>query len=223
MHTTFATSARLFAIATAVGTVGALATAVPAQALPPMPLAPPQPCSFTKDTLVALRSDGQMATPDTQVGGTNMGPKGTLFDSQQGPFTEFDKTAATVTGNVHDYHVSFTMNYPGRSEQYEGETFGDGHVEGWIQYTNPQINWSTPAGTLKCTSETVAGTYTVTDDVDVYDIPDGDNGKKLGFLKAGTQVRAVDGKCTTDAFCHVTGPDVPGGIGYAWGQFLKPA
>jgi hypothetical protein len=57
--------------------------------------------------------------------------------------------------------------------------------------------------------------------VDVYNIPDGDNGKNLGFLRAGTKVNLVDGpSCPSDAFCHISGPNVPTGDGYAWGAFF---
>jgi hypothetical protein len=211
-HVTIGIKSPLFIAAAAViGASGLLTVAVPAQA------APSAVCTFARDTLVVNRSDGQMVTPDTQVGGTNIGPKATLFHMQQGPFTEFDREAGTASGSIKDYHISFTRG----AEQYEGEVTTRGGVTGWIQ-GGGSGNWSSPDGSVNCTSSTNGGTATVTGDVDVYDQPDGDNGKKLGFITAGTQVNLVKGGgCDPNAFCHITGSNVPGGDGWAWGSFFK--
>ena len=196
--------------ATAVGTVGVLA-AVPAHA------APSAVCTFARDTLVVLRSDGQMVTPDTQPGGTNIGPKATLFHMQQGPFTEFDKEAGTASGSIHDYHISFTRG----AEQYEGEVTTTGAVTGWIQ-GGGSGSWTSPDGSVKCTSDTNGGVATVTDDVDVYDQPNGDAGKVIGMLRKGTQVNLVKGGgCPANDWCQVTGSNVPTGNGWAWGSFFS--
>lgn len=60
-------------------------------------------------------------------------------------------------------------------------------------------------------------TVTVKDDVDVYNIPDGDHGTNLGILRKGSQVQVLDRK---NGFAHVKGSAVPTGIGYAWGDFI---
>jgi hypothetical protein len=212
MQVTIGNVTKLFAATTAVSTVGVFMAALPAQA------APSAICTFARDILVVNRADGQMVTPDTQVNGTGIGPKATLFHMQQGPFTEFDKEAGTATGSIKDYHISFTRG----SEQYEGEVTTKGGVTGWIQ-GGGSGNWTSPDGSVNCTSSTTGGTATVTGgDVDVYDKPDGDNGKVLGILRVGTQVNLVEGGgCDPNAFCHVTGSNVPTGDGYAWGSFFK--
>ncbi|MGD1237019.1 CAP domain-containing protein [Mycobacterium seoulense] len=63
-------------------------------------------------------------------------------------------------------------------------------------------------------------TVTVTGDVDVYNIPDGDHGKNLGILRKGSQVQVLDRK---NGFAHVKGSAVPTGVGYAWGDFIPNA
>jgi hypothetical protein len=63
-------------------------------------------------------------------------------------------------------------------------------------------------------------TVTVSADVDVYNIPDGDHGKNLGILRKGSQVQVLDRK---NGFAHVKGAAVPTGIGYAWGDFIPNA
>lgn len=70
--------------------------------------------------------------------------------------------------------------------------------------------------------DTNGGTATVTDDVDVYSKPGGNDGDKMGFLDSGTQVNLVKGGgCPPEDWCHVTGSNVPNGDGYAWGAFFK--
>jgi hypothetical protein len=210
MRSTFGQPFALFAGATAVSALGFLAP-IPAQA------APSAVCTFARDTLVVNRSDGQMVTPDTQVGGTGIGPKATLFHMQQGPFTEFDKEAGTASGAMKDYHISFTRG----AEQYEGEVTSKGGVTGWIQ-GGGSGSWNSPDGSVNCSSSTNGGTATVTADVDVYDQPNGDTGTVLGILRQGTQVNLVKGGgCPANEWCQVTGTNVPTGNGWAWGEFFK--
>ena len=70
---------------------------------------------------------------------------------------------------------------------------------------------------------------TVTSDVDVYDVPGG-NGKIIGILRSGRQVKlatdnglpAAPGQtCKPNDWCHVVIPELPGGSGWVWDQFLK--
>ena len=211
MKRTMRMSASLFAAASVAGAVGALTTAVPIQA------APSAVCTFARDTLVVNRSDGQMVTPDTQVGGTAIGPKATLFHMQQGPFTEFDREAGTASGNIHDYHISFTRG----AEQYEGEVTMQGGVTGWIQ-GGGSGSWTSPDGSVNCTSDTTGGLATVNADVDVYDQPNGDTGKVIGMLRQGTQVNLVKGGgCPPNDWGQITGTNVPTGNGWAWGSFFS--
>jgi hypothetical protein len=208
MSSTAQKSFASFAVATA---AAALAVAAPAQA------DPSAICTFARDTLVVNRSDGQMVTPDTQAGGTGIGPKATLFHMQQGPFNEFDKEAGTASGSIHDYHISFTRG----AEQYEGEVTTKGGVTGWIQ-GGGSGSWTSPDGSVKCTSSTNGGLVTVTSDVDVYDQPNGDVGTVIGTLREGTQVNTVKGGgCPADDWCQITGSNVPTGNGWAWGSFFK--
>lgn len=163
-----------------------------------------------------------MVIPDTQAGGTGIGPTATLFNSQQGPFSDLDKTRGGASGTIKDYHISFVFTPPGRSEQYEGEVMTGGAVTGWIQ-GGGSGSWSSPSGSVSCTSSTNGGTATATADVDVYSKPTGnDADKKPGFLPALTQVNLVEGGgCPADDWCHITGSNVPGGDGYAWGSFFS--
>jgi uncharacterized protein YraI len=59
----------------------------------------------------------------------------------------------------------------------------------------------------------------VTSDVDVYDVPGG-NGNKIGVLRSGRQVPLV-GSCKPNDWCDVVIPELPGGSGWVWDQFLK--
>ena len=76
-----------------------------------------------------------------------------------------------------------------------------------------------PAAQVPPNSPPPAGvTGTVTDAVDIYDIPDG-VGNIIGVLHPGRQVSLVE-KCR-DGWCHVVLPEMPGGAGWVWGEFLK--
>ena len=70
---------------------------------------------------------------------------------------------------------------------------------------------------------------TVTSDVDVYDVPGG-NGQIIGMLRSGRQVKlatdnglpAAPGQtCKPKDWCHVVIPELPGGSGWVWDEFLK--
>jgi hypothetical protein len=56
---------------------------------------------------------------------------------------------------------------------------------------------------------------TVTDDVDVYDVPDG-VGSVIGVLAKGSRVPLLE-PCR-DGWCRVQA-NVPGGSGWVWGDF----
>ena len=70
---------------------------------------------------------------------------------------------------------------------------------------------------------------TVISDVDIYDVPGG-NGKIIGILRSGRQVKlatdnglpAAPGQtCKPKDWCHVVIPELPGGSGWVWDEFLK--
>jgi serine/threonine protein kinase len=69
-----------------------------------------------------------------------------------------------------------------------------------------------PPGTPQGTGEAV-----VKDAVDIYDIPDG-VGNIIGVLHPGRRVSLVE-PCR-DGWCHVVLPEMPGGTGWVWGEFL---
>ena len=60
---------------------------------------------------------------------------------------------------------------------------------------------------------------TVISDVDIYDVPGG-NGNRIGILRSGRQVKLV-GTCKPNDWCDVVIPELPGGSGWVWDQFLK--
>ena len=151
--------AKLSVTAITIGATAMIAGLPPAHARPPLPLAPPQVCSFTKDTFGFTRSDNSSAGLNAQVGGTNLGPRGVLF---LGPpsTSEFDRSNGNVSGAISDFHMDFTVNYDdgplsGKSDTYHGEITDQGAVTGWVLNSNPQINWNANPGSVKCTSDTV--------------------------------------------------------------------
>jgi hypothetical protein len=66
-----------------------------------------------------------------------------------------------------------------------------------------------PSGDAKA-----ALTGKVTDDVDLYDAPDGNTGKVVGVLRRGQTVTLV-ATCRKDDWCQIARPQ-----GWAWGEFI---
>ena len=62
------------------------------------------------------------------------------------------------------------------------------------------------------------GDAVVTNAVDIYDVPDG-VGTIIGVLSPGRRVGLVE-PCR-DGWCHVVLPEMPGGAGWVWGEFLR--
>lgn len=181
---------------------------------------PSNVCTFTSNRLVAHRKDGKQTVVVTD--GSTVSGFGNVYLTLDHP-TALDTTYGSATGAIKNYHISFTVtpNYVGAtSERYEGEITIKGGVSGWMQGNGP--SWTADPGSVKCSSDSVGGTSTVTDDVDVYSKAGGDNRFKTGFLRKGTQVHRVSGgDCPQNNWCHITGTNVPGGDGYAWGSFFK--
>ncbi|HKY95462.1 MAG TPA: PAN domain-containing protein [Kiloniellales bacterium] len=61
-----------------------------------------------------------------------------------------------------------------------------------------------------------AGGGVILADVDVYDVPGG-GGNVIDFIRAGEKVTASPQDCQ-DGWCHIAGPNVPGGEGWIWAE-----
>src|SRR4051812_15293298 len=126
-------SAGMFAVATVAGTVGALATAVPAHAA--------TNCQFTNNTIAIQRSDGMMLVPTVQPGAKGVGGDAVLFSHQDAPFTEFDKRNGSASGSIPVDGAKFDIDYNGPidfdghsgSQHYIGFITSQGGGTGWIR------------------------------------------------------------------------------------------
>jgi hypothetical protein len=76
---------------------------------------------------------------------------------------------------------------------------------------------STPSQTVTVPTVPATGGALVKDAVDIYDVPDG-VGNIIGVLHPGRRVDLVE-PCR-DGWCHVVLPEMPGGTGWVWGEFL---
>lgn len=56
-------------------------------------------------------------------------------------------------------------------------------------------------------------------DVDVYDQPGG-NGNVITYVASGTPVQSSRSECI-DGWCPISGPNVPNGFGWVWGEFVS--
>ncbi|MEU0496523.1 hypothetical protein [Mycobacterium sp. NPDC006124] len=165
----FTTSARakLLAAASAVGVIGALTSAIPAQAADPN-------CTFVRDILTVNRKDGTMLIVQAQPGGKAVGPKATLYVTQQTPLGDTDVLSRGTAGGAIPALgaiVEFTFGAPGRAERYYGVITDRGAVQG-----TDGIGWSSPEGAVTCTKDGSGGgakTATVLQPTDVYDAPNG--------------------------------------------------
>jgi len=227
MKHTITASARMFAVASAAGLVGALASAVPAQAA--------TNCQFTNNTIALLRSDGMMLVPTVQPGGKGVSGNAVLFSHQDGPFTEFDKRSGSASGSIPANGASFDIDYNGPidfdghngKQHYVGFITTSGGGTGWIQGTNPQINFTVPDGQMSCSDQAATGaTFTVLEDTRLYDKP---NGTDLGVdLKKGDKV-TLNGPCPinnannengANGWCEVTDTTI-NRSGAVWGDAIS--
>ena len=151
----------------------------------------------------------------------------------------------TVSGSITGTHMDFTIRWDsGPRGHYTGDIGADGFAHGNTNdeaHPGSKASWdaNVPLGCATAPAHAPAQapapapapaqgpagpaqppTVTVSVDVDVYNIPDGDHGKKLGILRKGSQVQVLDRQ---NGFAHVKGGAVPTGIGYAWGDFIPSA
>lgn len=74
-----------------------------------------------------------------------------------------------------------------------------------------------PSETITTPTIPATGTAVVNSAVDIYDVPDG-VGTVIGVL--GQDRRAGLVEPCRDGWCHVAIPEMPGGTGWVWGEFL---
>jgi hypothetical protein len=197
--------------AVAICAIGFLTVPGPAQAHPPLPLAPPSVCSVAGDIFRVFRSDGQLLTVDAN--GATFGPKANLYITADNP-TELDTNHGTATGNVHNFGMDFTFSGGGAATSYHGEVVTDGSVDGWVVGSKPQINWTAKPGSVICTAETVGGTATVNKADDIYNQPDGNgqpyqaDGKNIFVPQGQVQLATNPQRC--DNWCHIVTNKVTG-------------
>ena len=237
------------AAATALTAAGFLGAPAPAQAGPmlPLPLAPP--CGqfvFNGDFPVQQANGWQVfftSTGPTSVGGravevssTNEKIIGTVSGGIQGRNIDF-----TIRWDNHPSQHYFGAVNDAALVQGNSIDQSNGNMVGW--HSTRPLDCSTPAAPPAGTAITpvpkgplnpfpapsgTAFDATVTSDVDVYDVPGG-TGTKIGILRAGRHVQfAGDGglpaapgqTCKPNDWCHVVIPELPGGSGWVWDQFL---
>ncbi len=227
--------------ATAIGAVGLLTVAVPAQAVPMFPLAPACTDYRFSGVFILKQSNGATVnfTSNTQAA------TGPAFATGTGGTTDGDSDGA-VSGGVQGRHLDFTISwYAG--EDAKGHYTGDVDDAGFAHGTTVDVTDPSSAATWDSTvplacitpaappappqqnpppaqqdpppaqpAPTPSKVATVKGDVDVYDVAGG-NGNILGILRSGGQVQLV-GSCKPNDWCNVTGPSVPTGKGWVWGH-----
>lgn len=216
MQFTISTRAKLAAVATAVGAIGALTSAIPAQAADPN-------CTFLRDILTVNRKDGTMLIVQSQSGGKAVGPKATIYVTQQTPLGDTDVLArGSASGAIpaRGAIVQFTFDNPGRSERYFGVITDRGAVQG-----TDGIGWSSPEGSVTCSKEGPNGgaTATVLKPTDVYDAPNGtgqpyrDSNGVNRFVSPG-QVRLVAPELCDAAtnWCRIVPPSGVSGSAFIY-------
>jgi hypothetical protein len=246
-HLSIASKSGLLGAATALSAAALLLASAPAGARPPMPLDPAcDQFQFIGDyslhqsngfivqfnstgpgaggSAVALDSSGKTALTGTVTGNING--------------TRLDFTIRWDNGSAG--HYSGLINADGFARGSTNDEANPGSIANWGATVPLGCATPPPAGPrpgpnntpILAPDDTRASpsptapppapppTVTVSDDVDVYSIPDGDHGKNLGILRKGSQVQVLDRK---NGFAHVKGGAVPTGVGYAWGDVIPNA
>jgi|GraSoiStandDraft_5_1057265.scaffolds.fasta_scaffold77850_2 hypothetical protein len=237
-HLSIAGKSGLLGAATALSAAALQLAPAPAGARPPVPLSPG--CGqyqFIGDYSLHQSNGFTVQFSST---GPGAGGSATALDSS-------GKTAltGTVSGSITGTHMDFTIRWDsGPRGHYTGDIGADGFAHGNTNdeaHPGSKASWdaNVPLGCATAPAHAPAQapapapapaqgpagpaqppTVTVSVDVDVYNIPDGDHGKKLGILRKGSQVQVLDRQ---NGFAHVKGGAVPTGIGYAWGDFIPSA
>ena len=212
----------LFAAAMAVSATGLFSATGPAQALPPIPLAPGdcQTWVFPGGTVQLTQATGEVLS---------FTASGAVDDSVahwKYPNGASDPGRATA-GIAPDGHIEVIWyekqgSEVQRSIEFDGDVGADGTARGVRPGSDTDVTWtSTP---MKCDSAaptSQANSREVTGDVDVYDVPGG-VGTVIGMLEGGEGQRVQLGSgCKEDRWCNVVWPAGPGGTAWVWGDFLE--
>jgi hypothetical protein len=248
-HLTIVNRSQLFAAATAITAVGFLTVPTPAQAGPTLPLAPPcNQYGFNGDFRIRQDNGWQVLFNSTGPG-AGTGSVVAVNNDNVGKLT-----GGVGGGGINGRNVDFNVNWAGVGRgHYTGTVGDDGLVHRGVyvdQSSGQSVNWdstiplgcSTPTAPVVLTpgatdppphqvgpQAPIVPGATVTNDVDVYDVPGG-NGQIIGILRSGRQVKfatanglpAAPGQtCKPQDWCHVVIPELPGGSGWVWDEFLK--
>lgn len=128
---------------------------------------------------------------------------------------EIRTTPGTAVGGISGRTVDVTVDTTfGTTMNFLGEVDDSGVVTGLASATAiRQTTFTSSGAPLVCADAATAGTATVLNDVDVYEVPDGAGTPYDGvFLTAGSQYQLVE-PCR-DSWCHLLTPGI--GDGTSW-------
>jgi hypothetical protein len=159
-----------------------------------------------------------MLVVDTQPGGKKVGPNAILYTTQDNPQNTDVLARGSASGAMpaDGAIVEFTFTANGRQpEEYFGVLTYKGAALG-----TDGIGWSTPDGSVTCTSpsgSSGAKTATVLQATDIYNAPNGTgqpykdaNGANRFKPPGQVQLVAPELCNTATNWCHVVAPEVPG-------------
>ena len=209
----------LIAAAMAVSATGLFSATGPAQALPPIPLAPGdcQTWVFPGGTVQLTQATGEVFSfrgrgPSVNVDSVAWWqyPNGT---SDQGGAIG----AIGPNGRIEVQWYEKT-----RIIKFKGDVGADGIARGVRPGADTDVTWtSTPMECDSAAPTSQGNSREVTGDVEVYDVPGG-VGTVIGTLEGGEGQRVQLGSgCKEDRWCNIAWPAGPGGTAWVWGDFLK--
>jgi Bacterial SH3 domain len=152
----------------------------------------------------------------------------------------------TAKADIANGHLTVSVNWDnGTYQNFFGEVTDENHANGRTQSDHPDLSgiaWEVyntafkcgdrpaPQGPIAAPGDTTASapspkvttppapaTVKVKGDVDIYTSPGG-KGKPVGVLRQGTQVQVLERR--TDNWVHVSSPDMSGGSGWVWGDYI---
>ncbi|GFG51008.1 hypothetical protein CQY20_22370 [Mycolicibacterium agri] len=212
--------ATLIAATTTCSTMGLVAVAAPAQAIPLFPLAPAcNAWAFPGDVLIREGGTGWNVA-FSSTGHTASGRATASHESGQ-------SKSGNISGGFTGSHVDLTVRYDnGETQRYIGDvdTNDNNKLAG---KTANNVFWRTvfpiscaevvppanPGAPSKTAFVTTPPEY---DEVDVYDTPGG-TGNVIGTIAKDKGVQA-NADCKPDDWCLIRGVAVPGGQGWMWGH-----
>lgn len=210
-----------------VGAVLGGVTAAPAAALPPMLQAPA--CSdYIYGPVMTLQQDNGLVV--------NVFHQGNRFDGGGASVhgNGSPEVKGTSSGSRIDNNIIFTVKWANGFENTYTGKIGDDMVARGTTINNKGASntwWS--LGKYRCVQAAPAPApvpipppppaepgvpATVTGDVHIYAQPGG-VGEPYGEVQGGQAVRLLERKA--DNWCHISGPGVPGGSGWVWGDFIE--